>query len=104
MMHLRSDEITQHETADCTFYQDILQHYHRVDGPAFIRHSDGRMSWFIHGNRHRIDGPAIIQPKSDGEIWLRWYLDGKHYPFDEFLKITPISEEQKLLLKLQYGC
>lgn len=77
--------------------------YHCEDGPAFVREDDGRKCWYIHGNRHRIDGPAIMQPKLDGRIRFSWYLDGKVYPFDEFLKLTPISEEQKTLLKLQYG-
>jgi hypothetical protein len=48
---------------------------------------------------HREDGPAIIY--SNGSA--AWYLDGNVYPFKEWLILTPISDEQKLLLRLQYG-
>jgi hypothetical protein len=68
-------------------------------------------SWWLDGVRHRIDGPAYSRISDKIPDWLlsryppdpEWWLDGKRYEFDEWLKITPIDEEQKLLIKLQYG-
>jgi hypothetical protein len=71
---------------------------HRVDGPAVDR-ADGYKEWYLHGNLHRVDGPAL--ERANGE---NWYLHNAHYTFDDWLNInTFISEEEKLMLKLQYG-
>ena len=48
---------------------------------------------------HRIDGPALTQSNGDVE----WYLNGDLHTFDEWIKLTPISDEKKMLLRLQYG-
>jgi|TARA_B110000259_G_scaffold125531_1_gene142082 hypothetical protein len=48
---------------------------------------------------HRIDGPALTQ--SNGNV--HWYLNGDLHTFDEWIKLTPISDEEKMLLRLQYG-
>jgi hypothetical protein len=50
------------------------------------------------GFPHREDGPALIYP--NGQAY--WYLHGTLYTFNEYLKLTPIPDEQKLLLRLQY--
>ena len=60
---------------------------------------DGTKAWRSEGGFHRLDGPAIEH--SDGN--LSWYLDGEPYSFDEFLELTPISPEDKFMLKLIYG-
>lgn len=46
--------------------------YHRVDGPAIIRH-DGAQVWFYHGKIHREDGPAMSYPGG----MKKWALNGK---------------------------
>jgi hypothetical protein len=72
---------------------------HRVDGPA-IEWANGSESWWLNDNRHRVDGPAIEY--ADGS--KGWRLNGKYYTFDDWLKINKfISNEEKLMLKLQYG-
>ena len=74
--------------------------YHRLDGPAIIFGDGSRVHWRRHGEIHRTDGPAIMY--HDGEC--RWFLYDTRYTFDRWLLAnTDISEEQKVMLKLQYG-
>jgi hypothetical protein len=59
----------------------------------------GISTWYNHdGTRHREDGPAII--------WINgntyWFLNGELYTFKVWLTLTPITDEQKLLVRLQY--
>jgi hypothetical protein len=72
--------------------------WHREGGPAII-HSNGGKEWWLNDRLHRVDGPAI--EFSNG--FVEWYLDGHRYHFERWLELTPKSEEEKLLLKLQYG-
>jgi hypothetical protein len=73
--------------------------FHRVDGPA-IEYADGFKSWWLNGRHHRVDGPAIEYAGGNSS----WYLNGRRYSFDEWIDInTYISEEEKVMLKLQYG-
>jgi hypothetical protein len=51
------------------------------------------------GQRHNDEGPAITYTNGD----TCWYINGERYSFKEWLKLTPITDEQKLLLRLQYG-
>ena len=61
--------------------------------------SDGAQRWYNSmGQCHREDGPAIIL--IDGHT--SWCLDGTYYPFNRWLLLTTIPEEQKLLIRLQY--
>jgi antitoxin component YwqK of YwqJK toxin-antitoxin module len=90
------------------------------DEPAAI-HSNGTMIWYKHGKRHRDnDLPAAIYVGGTKE-WYKngmlhretdaavinyngmksYYLDGKQYEFDKWIKLTPISKEQKLQLILE---
>jgi hypothetical protein len=72
---------------------------HREDGPA-VEFISGTKSWRLHGKWHRVDGPAYEYP--DGSKY--WWLNDIGYEFDEWLEVnTLISEEEKLMLKLQYG-
>lgn len=49
---------------------------------------------------HRIDGPAIEWHYGE----TAWFLNGHPYSFDKWLeKNDQISDEDKTLLKLQYG-
>ena len=63
--------------------------------------SCGDEVWIKDGKRHRIDGPAIIY--INGE--LEWCLNGYYYfSFDEWLEENnEITEEQRVMLKLEYG-
>ena len=73
--------------------------YHREDGPA-IEYLDGDEDWYLHGDYHRTNGPAIVWHDGDED----WYLHGSCYTFDEWLEAnTEISDEEKVMLKLQYG-
>ncbi len=49
-------------------YMDEDGHYHRDDGPAWIR-ADGAQIWYQHGERHRDDGPAFIWADGTQEWW-----------------------------------
>jgi hypothetical protein len=51
------------------------------------------------GILHREDGPAVIW--HDGRVC--WYLNNREHTFNEYLKLTPITKETKLLLRLQYS-
>lgn len=53
------------------------------------------------GGWHRIDGPAVIW--GDGDY--SWYIDDHRYnSIDEYLANNDfLSEEEKVLLKLEYG-
>jgi hypothetical protein len=77
---------------------DSENNTHRDGGPALIR-PDGAAFWFQHGDLHREDGPAAIY--ASGKV--RWVLNRHSYSFDEWLEKTPISDEQKVMLKLQYS-
>ena len=65
---------------------------------SFIR-QDGTKIWRTDGKVHRLDGPAIEYPCGH----IAWYLNDRRYTFDEFLELTPISPEEKFMLKLIYG-
>lgn len=47
---------------------------------------------------HREDGPAYI-----AEHFSRFFMNDKEYTFDTWLKKTPLSEQEKLKLRLQYA-
>jgi hypothetical protein len=73
--------------------------YHREDGPA-IEYLDGTKCWLYNDEYHRTNGPAIVW--RDGTA--SWYLHGYSYTFDGWLIAnTEISDEEKVMLKLQYG-
>ena len=60
---------------------------------------DGTIRWYNDAGRsHREDGPASIY--LDGKVY--WYLNDKHYVFNKWCNQLNITDEQKLLLKLQY--
>jgi hypothetical protein len=66
------------------------------------------MSWVFHngitrwyneaGQLHREDGPAVILP--DGGV--EWWFNGTHISFSLWCRRLIITDEQKLLLRLQY--
>ena len=71
---------------------------HRVDGPAVI-YPNGEKFWYSNGNRHREDGPAIELSNGD----KLWHLNGDEYSFEEWLKLAPLSEREKVKLRLQHA-
>jgi hypothetical protein len=81
-------------------YQSWYQHgkTHRDDGPA-VEWSDGDKAWYQHGKVHRTDGPAVEY--ANGENY--WYLNDKRLSFDEWLHTVNMSDEDKVMMKLQYG-
>jgi hypothetical protein len=54
--------------------------------------------FYMDGQIHRTDGPAI---SNHSRVW--WYLHDVGFTFTEWLELTPINKDHKLLLKLQYG-
>jgi hypothetical protein len=62
-------------------------------------HDDGEVEWYNElGEIHREDGPAIIRK---GHMY--WSLNDREYSLKDWLKRTPISDEAKMLLRLQYA-
>jgi len=65
---------------------------------SFIR-QDRTKIWRLGGLLHKQGGPACEHALGG----FSWFLNGTHYPFDQFLEQTPISPEDKFILKLRYG-
>ena len=84
-------------TGDKHWYDDNHE-LHRDNDPA-IEGVNGAQFWYQHGNRHRTDGPAIEW--SDGT--KRWYLNDQRMSFEEWLNKVKMSDEDKVMMKLQYG-
>ena len=62
-------------------------------------HEYGETTWYNElGQLHREDGPSVICAYE-----LRWYLYGVNYVFDEWLIKLNKSDEEKMLLRLQYA-
>jgi hypothetical protein len=60
------------------------------------------VTWYnSKGRRHNSTGPAVIFSELSTHPH-QWYLNGKRYLFKDWLLLTPITDEQKLLLVLQY--
>ena len=79
-------------------WYDSGGYYHRDGGPAIIC-ANGAKYWYQHDMRHRDDGPAIIA--SNGENY--WYLNDRYLSFDEWLHEVDMSDEAKVMMKLQHG-
>jgi len=57
-----------------------------------------RKEWLVNGKFHREDGPAIEW--CTGKVG--WYLNYANYTFEEWLEKTPLSNEEKVFLRLKY--
>ena len=69
-------------------------------------HDHGHVYWYNDlGGLHREDGPAITSPLNKyGVVEVWWYLNDSHCPsFDDWLIKVKISDEAKMMLRLQYG-
>lgn len=67
------------------------------DQPALI--SDGVKYWFKNGFQHRDNGPAVEGCVHNKYYWM---LYGITYSFEEWLELTQLTIEEKVLLKLRY--
>ena len=76
-----------------------------------VQQSDGsyidknnEITWYNEQEQmHREDGPAIIYPVTGwNSEEVEWWLNDEEYTLDEWIKLTPISDEEKMMLKLQY--
>jgi hypothetical protein len=52
--------------------------YHRLDGPAVIRHVSGEEVWYKNGKLHRINGPSY--KRKDGR--KEWHINDKLHRLD----------------------
>lgn len=79
-----------------TFKDGVYHSYN--DEPAIIFPRPLRV-WYDNGIKHRVYGPAEI-----GYTYM-WFLNGKRLGFHEYMKkVTEyISEEEKLLILMNYG-
>ena len=77
------------------YLNDVI---HREDGPA-VECSNGDKEWYLNGKLHRVDGPAIEFINGD----KYWYLNDDEYSFEEWLQQTPLSEKEKIKLRLIYA-
>jgi hypothetical protein len=68
-----------------------------MGNPEINKH--GIKFWYQHGQLHRDDGPAIEWP--DGE--KSWYINNQYLSFDDWLNQLNMSDEDKVMMKLQYG-
>jgi hypothetical protein len=60
----------------------------------------GTIVWYNEeGCYHREDGPAVIYPDGDVE----WFIKGEWYSFDDWCIELNKSDEDKMMLRLQYG-
>jgi hypothetical protein len=61
---------------------------------------DNIITWYnSRGQYHRVDGPAVIYP--DGRS--SWFYHGNPCSFNEYCVKSNITDEEKMLLRLQYG-
>ena len=59
----------------------------------------GETTWYNElGQLHREDGPSIKY--DDGNV--EWCLNNTIYSFNEWLKLSTISDEEKMILRLRY--
>ena len=74
-------------------------------------HDDGDVYWYNdEGEVHRVDGPAIIRhDKNPNNAYpndwskLSWRFNGAAYEFNAWLKVTTVTDEDKMLLRLRYA-
>ena len=61
----------------------------------------GNIYWYNEeGEYHREDGPSKIV---GSRRRVEWYLNDIEYSFADWLKESPLSDEDKMMLRLQYA-
>ena len=96
LLHRIDGPAVEYANGDKEWY--LNDKLHRTDGPA-VERSNGDKFWYLYNKLHREDGPAIEY--SDGNKF--WRLNGIRYTFEEWLELTPLSEKEKVKLRLQYA-
>jgi hypothetical protein len=71
--------------------------YHSYNDEPAVVYNDGSKYWYKSGSIHRETDAAVIRHDGLKQYWL----DGKQYYFETWIKLTPISEEDKLALLLE---
>jgi len=69
------------------------------NGSFCVFYELGGKDYYVNGKKHRENGPAVEYYNGIKD----WYLNGLFYPFEEWLELAPISNEEKILLKLKYS-
>jgi hypothetical protein len=49
---------------------------------------------------HRVDGPAVEY--DDGDV--EWWFNDKYYEFEDFIKAAGLTDEEAMLLALEWKC
>jgi hypothetical protein len=81
------------------FVIDHFGAYEQSDGSYLD--DDGAITWYNEeGQYHREDGPALIYA-CNGVMY--WFINGANYTFADWLIELNITDEAKMLLRLQYG-
>jgi hypothetical protein len=77
-----------------------ITYYNAVEqSDSSYLYPEGARRWFNEaGQYHREDGPAFIW--HDGSV--DWYINDKSYFFDDWCDKVSISDEAKMMLRLQY--
>jgi hypothetical protein len=81
-----------------------IRHYDALEQPdGSWLHNDGEIFWYnADGQIHREDGPTFKYRAAFPDR-IEWFFNGINYNFNDWLKLTPISDEAKMLLRLQYA-
>jgi hypothetical protein len=63
-------------------------------------HPKGYIMWYNEaGQSHKEDAPAIMYPNGN----VSWCYKGLSYSFNTWLSLSSVSDEEKMMLRLQYG-
>jgi hypothetical protein len=80
-------------------YDVIVENAGRQPDGSYITSNGARVWYNEEGFYHREDGPACFY--TDGSI--DWAYNGSRYTFNEWCVAANISDEDKMMLRLQYG-
>jgi hypothetical protein len=79
---------------------DIEQYAAKEQSDGSYVDKDGCITWYNEeGEWHREDGPAIIN--NDGDV--EWMINGNEYKFADWLFKLNKTDEEKMMLRLQYA-
>lgn len=71
---------------------------HKENSPAY--QSERVDIYYYNGRVHRTDGPALVNKIANK---TEWWIHGREYSFEEWLKKVDIGDESIVKLKLKYG-
>ena len=99
--------------------------YHNACGPARYWYDlfGHYYEYQVNGNMHRDDGPAVLcdvsgyleHPnlgvmgnieyylKRSGQCSMQWWWQGEKYDFNEWVKMTALSDKEQAVLLLKWG-